>query len=260
MVFQELNGRVDGDEGLGPISHCHTAFVSNGLGRYAEALAAAERAWKFHDELGVSALVLPELIEAACRTGKTERALRALADLTRAGPVCASDWARGIEARARALVSEGAVAERLYQQAIEHLARAPVRMDLARGHLLYGEWLRRENRRMDARDELRTAYGLCTDIGARAFYGRARRELLATGETVRKRTVETRCELTAQEAEIVRLAGHGRTNPEIGAELFISPRTVEWHLRKVYPKLGIRSRRELRIALPGRLPVASYAS
>ena len=140
-------------------------------------------------------------------------------------------------------------AEDLYREAIERLGRTRIRVELARAHLLYGEWLRRRGRRVDAREQLRTAHELCTAMGLEAFAERARRELLATGETVRHHGVEAREELTAQEAQIARLAGEGKTNPEIGAELFLSGRTVEWHLRKVYPKLGISSRRQLQEAL-----------
>jgi DNA-binding CsgD family transcriptional regulator len=155
-----------------------------------------------------------------------------------------------VEARSRALVSEGEEAERLYRDAIERLGRGRVRVALARAHLLYGEWLRREGRRIDARDQLRTAHLSYAAMGMEGFAERARRELEATGETVRKRSVETRDELTAQEAQIARLAADGRTNPEIGAQLFISPRTVEWHLHKVFTKLDIGSRRDLDQALP----------
>ena len=163
-----------------------------------------------------------------------------------------SDWAKGLEARCRALLSEGHNAERCYTEAVERFGRTPLRPELARAHLLYGEWLRREHRRLDARRQLRAAYHLFAVIGADAFADRARRELLATGEKVRKREVDTHSELTPQEEHIIRLAREGRTNPEIGAELFISARTVEWHLRKVFTKLGITSRRDLYDAFPPR--------
>jgi DNA-binding NarL/FixJ family response regulator len=156
----------------------------------------------------------------------------------------------GIEARSRALLSEGAAADDLYREAIERLARTQLRPELARAHLLYGEWLRRENRRVDSRAQLRAAHEQFTSIGMEAFAERARNELLATGERVRKRTVETRDDLTAQERQIALLARHGLSNPEIGARLFLSHRTIESHLRKVFMKLGIRSRRELANALP----------
>ena len=161
-----------------------------------------------------------------------------------------TEWALGIEARVRALLSEGEVAERLYRESIERLGRTRVRVELARAHLLYGEWLRRERRRVDAREQLRTAHEMLDAMGVEAFAERARRELLATGETVRKRTVETRDELTAQEAQIARLARDGLSNPEIGARLFISPRTVQYHLRKVFAKLEISSRNQLERVLP----------
>jgi DNA-binding CsgD family transcriptional regulator len=159
------------------------------------------------------------------------------------------DWGLGIEARSRALLSEGDAAERLYCEAIDRLHRAGLGPDLARAHLLYGEWLRRENRRVDAREQLRTAHEMLAAMGADGFAERARRELLATGETVRKRRDDTRDELTPQEAHIAGLARNGRTNAEIGAQLFLSPRTVEWHLRKVFAKLGISSRMGLHDAL-----------
>jgi DNA-binding CsgD family transcriptional regulator len=243
-------------EGLGLLSYCMDAVLNNGLARYTTALAAAERACEFPQELGFLTVVLPELIEAACRSGNIEQALQALERLVASTRATGSDWALGIEARSVALVSEKDVAESHYQQAIERLGRAAAHMELARAHLLYGEWLRRENRRVEARGELRRAHEMFVEVGAGVFVERASRELLATGETARKRTVETRFDLTAQEEQIARLAGDGHTNMEIGTELFISPRTVEWHLRKVFPKLGISSRRELRVALPGRQRVA----
>jgi DNA-binding CsgD family transcriptional regulator len=237
-------------EGMGlGISHFAAALLYNGLGRYAEAFAAAESACEY-DDLGVLAWALTELIEAAARSGRREiatAAVQRLSQTTRAG---ATDWALGVEARSRALVSEDDAAEPLYRDAIDRLGRTRVLVELARAHLLYGEWLRRASRRVDARAQLRTAHEMFGRIGADGFAERARRELLATGETVRKRTPETRDELTAQEAQIARLARDGRTNPEIGAELFISPRTVEWHLRKVFAKLDVSSRKELESALP----------
>ena len=163
--------------------------------------------------------------------------------------------ALGIEARSRALLTSGDSADLLYREAIERLGRTEVRPELARARLLYGEWLRREGRRVDAREQLRTAYDLFTAIGMEAFAGRAGRELLATGEKVRKRSPDTREELTPQEGQIARLARDGLSNPEIGAQLFVSARTVEWHLRNVFAKLDITSRRQLQTALPqdGRL-------
>ncbi|HET9737874.1 MAG TPA: AAA family ATPase [Solirubrobacteraceae bacterium] len=227
------------------------AVLHNGLGDYEAALAPAQSA-SARDELMVSVWSVPELIEAATRSRRTEIAAEALERLSERTRAAGTDLALGIEARSRALLSEGDVAEGLYREAIERLGRTRIRLDLARAHLLYGEWLRREGRRVDAREQLRAAHDMLATRGIKAFAERARRELWATGETVRKRTVETREELTAQEAQIARLAAEGRTNPEIGGALFISARTVEWHLRKVFPKLGITSRRELRRVLPER--------
>jgi DNA-binding CsgD family transcriptional regulator len=189
--------------------------------------------------------VLHELIEAAVRSGKVERAadvLKRLSEMTRAS---GTEWALGIEARSRALLSEGEAAESLHGEAIDWLGRTRVPVELARAHLLYGEWLRRERRRLDAREQLRTAHEMFTAMGMEAFARRAARELLATGETARRRSVETRGELTAQESQIARLARDGLSNPEIGARLFISPRTVEYHLGKVFGKLDISSRNQL---------------
>ncbi len=226
------------------------AVLHNGLGHYAEALAAAEPATEeTYQPLGIQ-LVLPELIEAAVRTGRAEIAREALQRLSAMTVIEGSDWAKGLEARSRALLSEGRDAEHCYAEAVERLGRTRLRPELARAHLLYGEWLRRGLRRGDARHQLRAAYDLFAVIGAEAFAERARRELLATGETVRKRQVDTCTELTPQEKHIARLARDGRTNPEIAAELFISARTVEWHLRKVFTKLGITSRMSLHEALP----------
>jgi DNA-binding CsgD family transcriptional regulator len=239
-------GRSSDCEEPGGICHCAAALLNNGLCRYAEALTAAERASEYLKELGYSVLVLPELIEAASRSGNAHRACEALRELVQRTSASGTDWTLGIEARSRALVAEDDAAEGHYREAIRRLGRTSVRIDLARAHLLYGEWLRRSNRRLDARQELRTALEILTALGSDAFSERARRELLATGETVRKRTVETRYELTAQEEQIAQLARLGHTNMEIGVELFISPRTVEWHLRKVFSKLDISSRRELR--------------
>ena len=173
-------------------------------------------------------------------------ALSALAETTRAG---GTDFGLGLEARARALVSQGPAAERCYQEAIERLGRAGIRTELGRAHLLYGEWLRREKRRVQARDQLRAAHEMLDGLGMAAFAERAGRELQATGETVRKRAAQAGPALTEQEAYIARLARDGATNPEIGTQLFLSARTIEWHLRKIFAKLGIGSRRELRAAL-----------
>jgi DNA-binding CsgD family transcriptional regulator len=223
----------------------------NGLGSYEDALVAAERAAEDPRGLGPSIWVLAELIEAAVRSDHAERAIGPLAQLAELTLAAGTDWALGIHARAAAMLAEGVTAERLYREAIERLSRIHIRgsQTLARAHLLYGEWLRRQHRRVDAREQLRVAHTMLADMGADAFAERARRELQATGETVRKRTVETLDELTAQETQVARLAADGHTNPEIGAQLFLSPRTVEWHLSKVFGKLGISSRKELRSAL-----------
>jgi DNA-binding CsgD family transcriptional regulator len=227
-----------------------SAILLNGLGRYDEALAAARDASDDAPELFVSAWALSELVEAAARSGQTEvaaGALRQLGEHTRASP---TDWGLGIVARASALLAEGKEAEGLFREAIERLDRTLVRSERARAHLLYGEWLRRENRRVEAREQLRVAHDMLAGIGMEAFAERARSELSATGGKVRKRTAETRDDLTDQERQIAHLARGGLSNPEIGARLFLSPRTVEWHLHKVFGKLGIRSRRELSNALP----------
>jgi DNA-binding CsgD family transcriptional regulator len=226
-----------------------SAVLFNSLGRYSDALAVCEQAGTDRHELGVSTWVPTEFIEAAVRAGQPERAaapLRRLQEISRAS---GTDWALGVEARSRALVSEGQEAERLYCEALERLARTRVKIALARAHLLYGEWLRRQGRRVDARTQLRSAHRTYAEMGMESFAERARRELVATGEKVRSRRVDMRDDLTAQEQHIARLAREGLTNPEIGAQLFLSPRTVEWHLHKVFTKLGITSRRQLRSAL-----------
>ena len=230
-------------------AHWAAAILYNGLGRHEEARAAAQQASQDKPALYMAMWALPELIEAAVRTGDTRTAADALARLAETTQAGGTDFGLGIEARSRALVSEGEAAVGCYREAIDRLGRTQLRPELARAHLLYGEWLRREGRRVDARTQLRTAHEMLAAMGAEAFAERARRELLAAGETVRKRTVETTSELTAQEASIARLARDGRTNPEIGAQLFLSARTVEWHLRKVFTKLGVSSRRELHGAL-----------
>ena len=222
-----------------------TAILHNGLGRYDDALTAARRAVE-HDHLYVSMWALPELVEAAARSGHHKVAARALAALSETTGAAGTDFGLGIEARSRALLSDRAGAEGCYEEAIGRLGDARLRTELARAHLLYGEWLRRENRRGDARVQLRIAHGMLDTIGMTAFAERARRELLATGETVRPRTVAGVGRLTSQETLIVGLVVDGLTNAEIGGELFLSARTVEWHLRNVFIKLGITSRRELR--------------
>jgi DNA-binding CsgD family transcriptional regulator len=194
---------------------------------------------------------LPELIEAASRTGQTRLAADALARLAEATSISQTDWGPGIYARSRALLSDRDDAERCYREAVERLSRARLRPDLARAHLLYGEWLRRERRPTEARAQLRTAHDLFAAIGMEAFAERARRELRATGENVRPRAADAHRELTPQEAQIARLARSGLSNPEIAAQLFLSVRTVQYHLAKVFTKLGISSRHQLWQALPG---------
>jgi DNA-binding CsgD family transcriptional regulator len=226
------------------------AVLYNGLGRYEEAFAAALRVVEPPHDLSTSNWGTVELIEAAVRAGTpglADDARSRLADMAR---VSGTDWAVGIAARSEALLAEDQRAEELYAEAIERLGRTRIRADLARAHLLYGEWLRRQTRRHDARRQLRTAHDLFSDFGMEAFAERARVELEATGEHARKRTVETRGDLTPQEAQIARLARDGLSNAEIGARLFISKHTVEYHLRKVFTKLGINSRTKLAHALP----------
>jgi len=225
------------------------AVLYNGLARYEEAASAARQVTATDIDPYQSMWCLPELVESAARIGETDLARTALERLAEMTLPAGTDFALGILARSRALLSDGATAEGLYREAIERLSRAQLRPELARAHLLYGELLRREGRRVDAREQLRTANDLFVAIGMEAFAERARRELLATGETVRKRSVETQDQLTPQELQIARLAADGHTNPEIGAQLFLSRRTVEWHLRKVFDKLEIASRRELPAAL-----------
>jgi DNA-binding CsgD family transcriptional regulator len=226
------------------------SLLYNGLRRYDAARDAAWQAFE-RDLVGYGPFVVPELAEAASRTGDVELVKAALDWLSERTRVTPAEWALGIEARVRALLAEGDAAESLHRESIEHLARTRVRVELARAHLLYGEWLRREGRRLDARVELRTAHDMLNTMGVEAFAERARRELAATGETARKRTVETRADLTAQEAQIARLARDGLSNAEIGGRLFISPRTVQYHLGKVFTKLGINSRMQLDRVLPG---------
>ena len=243
LIIRDANARGEG--AAIAFAEMNTAVLYNGLGRYDRAMAAAERAVE-HGDIGRYG---EELIEAAARSGEREVATTALETLTERAAFAGTDWALGIEAGSRALLSAGDEAEALYRQAIDHLGSTLVAVHLGRAHLRYGEWLRREGRRVDARQHLRTAYDMLTTMGAEAFAERARRELVATGETVRKRTVGTLDQLTPHEAQIARLAREGRTNAQIGAELFISPRTVEYHLAKVFSKLGISSRKELRAAI-----------
>jgi DNA-binding CsgD family transcriptional regulator/Spy/CpxP family protein refolding chaperone len=226
-----------------------SALLYNGLGRYDAALDAARQAFE-HDRLGYGPFVVPELAEAASRTGDIgllRAAVECLSEYSRVRP---TEWALGLEAGVRAMLSEGEAADRLYRESICHLGRARNRAELARAHLLYGEWLRRERRRGDAREQLRTAHAMLEEMGFAAFAERARRELAATGETARKRTLPASTELTAQEAQVAGMARDGLSNPEIGARLFISARTVEYHLRKAFAKLGISSRGQLHRVLP----------
>jgi DNA-binding CsgD family transcriptional regulator len=249
---QEATARGQGYP-LGMIE-CANALLLNGLGRYEEALAPAQRACA-QDELSLYALALVELVEAAARSRRPQVAATALERLSERTRASGTEWALGVEARSRALLTDGPSAEPLYEEAVQRLARCRLAPYLARAQLVYGEWLRRENRRVDAREQLRAAHDTLSRIGAEAFAERARRELLATGESARSRTDEARGVLTPQEAQIARLARDGLSNPEIGAQLFISPRTVQYHLHKVFGKLEIRSRNQL-----GRLPESRLQS
>jgi DNA-binding CsgD family transcriptional regulator len=222
-----------------------TALLHNAHGRYGEALADARQGCE-HEDVMAYGWALVELIEAGVRSGRPAQAAAGLDRLSERTQPSGTEWALGIEARCRGLVTDD---ESLYRESIERLARSRAVAELARSRLLYGEWLRRENRRTDAREHLRAAHESFSLMGAGAFAERARRELHATGETVRRITADTRDALTPQEVQVARLAREGHTNPEIGAQLFISPRTVEYHLRKVFRKLDVGSRRELRAAL-----------
>jgi DNA-binding CsgD family transcriptional regulator len=244
---RDATKRGDG-RALGLIGYA-TAVLNNGLGRYEAALAGAQEACA-HEDLGFYGWSLVELIEAASRIGAYENANAALQELEARARAAGTNWGLGMLYRSKALLSDGEAADALYRESIERLERCRIVVHSARAHLIYGEWLRRENRRVDARAQLRTAFAVLSDIGADAFAERARRELLATGETLRKRRSDSANTLTAQEAQVARLAAEGRTNPEIAARLFISPRTAEYHLHKVFGKLGVSSRRELRDALP----------
>ncbi len=222
------------------------SLLLNGLGRYHDAVPAARAAAEHPLESAVIYWSLAELIEAAVRSGQPGLAAGAYERLATWVQVSGTEWALGLLARSGALLATGSRAEDLYRQAIEHLGRTRIRTELARAHLLYGEWLRREGRRSDARGQLRSAFDMLAAVGADAFADRARHELAATGESIAERTARASDTLTAQEAHIAGLAGGGLTNAEIGAQLFLSPHTVEWHLRKVFTKLGITSRRQLR--------------
>jgi DNA-binding CsgD family transcriptional regulator len=255
---QELVNLVDaklgevvarGEEAGVHIAQWARAVLANGLGRYDEAVRAAGEAAEHPHASVLVDWNRCELVEAAARSDMTELAADALGRLSRITQASGTDWALGLEARSRALLSDGDAAERLYREAVERLGRTRLRGELARARLLYGEWLRREHRRVDAREQLRAAHEMFSRMGAQAFAERARRELRATGETVRRLTPETRDVLTPQEAQVARLARDGLSNPEIGAQLFISPRTVQYHLHKVYVKLDLTSRNQL-----GRVP------
>jgi DNA-binding CsgD family transcriptional regulator len=246
-TVQEATARGQGR--LVSLADYASAVLGNGLGRHAAARDAAWRAFQ-RDPVGYGPFIVPELAEAASRTGDVRLVRAALDWLSERTRVTPTEWALGIETLIRALLSEGETADRLYRESIDRLGRTRLRAELARSHLLYGEWLRRERRRADAREQLRTAYDMLDAMGIGAFAERARRELAATGETARKRTAEATGELTAQEAQVARLARDGLSNPEIGARLFISARTVQYHLGKVFTKLAISSRSQLDRALP----------
>jgi DNA-binding CsgD family transcriptional regulator len=246
VMVQEAPARGEG--AALTVSEYATAVLHNGLGNYGPAVEAAQRASAV-GELVISPWALYELVEAAARDDQRELAAEAARQLTEIAAASGADWARGAAARSRALLAEGAAADSLYHEALERLSRTRMATHLARARLCYGEWLRRAGRRIDSRDQLRPAYEAFASMGAHGFAERARRELLATGEKVRRRSEDTLTDLTPQEEEIAQLARDGRTNLEIGAQLFIGTRTVEWHLRKVFAKLDIGSRRELDEAL-----------
>jgi DNA-binding CsgD family transcriptional regulator/tetratricopeptide (TPR) repeat protein len=252
LVVESATGRGEG-RAIGGGSY-FSAVLNNGLGRYEAALASARQGCEYED-LGLFGFLLVELVEAGARSGAHEDAATALRALEERTAAAGTEWALGIQARSRALLGEGRAADSLYREAIERLERCRITVHLARAHLLYGEWLRRENRRVDAREHLRAAHEVFREAGAEAFAERARRELVATGETARSRTDDTRGVLTPQESQIARLARDGLSNPEIGAQLFISPRTVQYHLHKVFLKLEVSSRNQL-----GRLPASRLSS
>jgi DNA-binding CsgD family transcriptional regulator len=248
---REFMDRVGARDGRGPaLIDWITAVFYNSVGRYRDALSAAQRASEDPFELVFSMWGRVELIEATARSGAPGQAADALERVSQATDASGGDWALGIKAYAHALLSEDEAAEPLYREAIERLGRTSIHTSLARAHLLYGEWLRRQQRRSDAREQLRKAHQMFSAMGAEGFAERARRELLATGETARKRSVETTSRLTAQETQVAELAREALSNAEIGARLFISPRTVEYHLGHVFTKLGINSRIQLHQALP----------
>jgi DNA-binding CsgD family transcriptional regulator/tetratricopeptide (TPR) repeat protein len=251
------DGNLSGEGKVLTASQWALAVLYNGLGRYEEACAAAVQGCAYPQELGLALSSLSELVEAAARSGQHGLAVRTADRLTEIAQATETAWASGTAAAARALVSEGDAAEARYREAIETLKGTQVRTALARTQLLYGEWLRRANRPGEARDQLTAAHTILDEGGMEAFARRAREELEATGETVHKRTARSDAALTPQEAQIARLAAEGLTNQEIGAQLFLSSHTVEWHLRKVFTKLGIKSRRQLGTVLPGGKPMPS---
>jgi DNA-binding CsgD family transcriptional regulator len=259
LIGTNMSEAEGGGQGLGlTLTNWARALLFNGLCQYEDALEAAREVAPYPQALSVPGWGTIELIEAAARCGATDLAIDALERLCESTGASGTDWALGIEARSRALLTDADAAEPLYREAIERLDQTRVRVDLARARLLYGEWLRRIGRRVDAREQLHTAHNTFATIGMEAFAERARRELIGTGVKVRRRSVETRGQLTQQEEQIARLARNFMSNPEIGAKLFISARTVEWHLHNVFNKLGITSRKQLRTALPGSsLPFAS---
>jgi len=251
LIQDTLNVAITVGQGVGVnMMLAARAVLYNGLGRYEDALAAAREAATEPLELGPTKWALAELVEAGVRSGHLDAAARAFEQLSAMTRASGTELALGIGAARGALLRDGDAAEQLYREAIERLSHTRIRVESARAQLVYGEWLRREGRRVDARAQLRAAFEALTAMGVEAFADRARRELQATGETVRRRTVETQGDLTPQEAHIARLAAEGLTNPEIAAALYISRRTVEWHLRKVFAKLEVSTRRELRRALP----------
>jgi ATP/maltotriose-dependent transcriptional regulator MalT len=238
-------------EGIGfTLVHYTNAVLQNGLGRFTEARNAAMLATANGSETAFASWALAELVEAAVRSGDRVQAEQAVERLARTTAPSTTEWGLGIEARSRALISDGPAADELYREAIDRLGRSRGAVALARAHLLYGEWLRRADRDLEARAHLGKAHDMFRQIGAEAFAERTRQELAACGVSVPQPAAERTVELTPQERQIARRAGEGSSNAEIGAELFLSARTVEWHLRKVFMKLGISSRRELRTVLP----------